>query len=201
MAAGLGPAPPRPPGGDRGVLHPAARPGRHLRPGLRPPGRPRGGPAERHGRADRGRPAPARRPRRTGSGPTTSAGTSSCGRCTGRGSRSWSGSWPASAPSSSARPSGWRPASWAASSTRCCRACMDLVLSFPFLLAAIALVSVVGPSLTVIIVVIALFSLGRRRPDRARAGHVHQGEGVHRGGPLGRGQQTCGSCSSRCCPT
>ena len=35
---------------------------------------------------------------------------------------------------------------------------MDLVLSFPFLLAAIALVSVVGPSLTVIIVVIALFS-------------------------------------------
>jgi peptide/nickel transport system ATP-binding protein len=35
---------------------------------------------------------------------------------------------------------------------------MDLVLSFPFLLAAIALVSVVGPSLGVIIVVIALFS-------------------------------------------
>jgi peptide/nickel transport system permease protein len=35
---------------------------------------------------------------------------------------------------------------------------MDLVLSFPFLLAAIALVSVVGPSLTVIIVVIAFFS-------------------------------------------
>jgi peptide/nickel transport system ATP-binding protein len=35
---------------------------------------------------------------------------------------------------------------------------MDLILSFPFLLAAIALVSVVGPSLTVIIVVIALFS-------------------------------------------
>jgi len=35
---------------------------------------------------------------------------------------------------------------------------MDLVLSFPFLLAAIALVSVVGPSLTVIIVVITLFS-------------------------------------------
>jgi peptide/nickel transport system ATP-binding protein len=35
---------------------------------------------------------------------------------------------------------------------------MDLVLSFPFLLAAIALVSVVGPSLAVIIVVIALFS-------------------------------------------
>jgi len=35
---------------------------------------------------------------------------------------------------------------------------MDLVLSFPFLLAAIALVSVVGPSLLVIIVVIALFS-------------------------------------------
>jgi peptide/nickel transport system ATP-binding protein len=35
---------------------------------------------------------------------------------------------------------------------------MDLVLSFPFLLAAIALVSVVGPSLTVIIVVIAAFS-------------------------------------------
>lgn len=35
---------------------------------------------------------------------------------------------------------------------------MDLVLSFPFLLAAIALVSVVGPSLSVIIVVIAFFS-------------------------------------------
>jgi peptide/nickel transport system ATP-binding protein len=35
---------------------------------------------------------------------------------------------------------------------------MDLILSFPFLLAAIALVSVVGPSLTVIIVVIAAFS-------------------------------------------
>jgi peptide/nickel transport system ATP-binding protein len=35
---------------------------------------------------------------------------------------------------------------------------MDLILSFPFLLAAIALVSVVGPSLTIIIVVIALFS-------------------------------------------
>ena len=35
---------------------------------------------------------------------------------------------------------------------------MDLILSFPFLLAAIALVSVVGPSLTVIIVVIAFFS-------------------------------------------
>jgi oligopeptide/dipeptide ABC transporter ATP-binding protein len=35
---------------------------------------------------------------------------------------------------------------------------MDLVLSFPFLLAAIALVSVAGPSLTIIIVVIALFS-------------------------------------------
>jgi peptide/nickel transport system permease protein len=35
---------------------------------------------------------------------------------------------------------------------------MDFILSFPFLLAAIALVSVVGPSLTVIIVVIAFFS-------------------------------------------
>jgi peptide/nickel transport system permease protein len=35
---------------------------------------------------------------------------------------------------------------------------MDLVLSFPFLLAAIALVSVVGPSLSVIIIVIAFFS-------------------------------------------
>ena len=35
---------------------------------------------------------------------------------------------------------------------------MDLVLSFPFLLAGIALVSVAGPSLTVIIAVIALFS-------------------------------------------
>jgi peptide/nickel transport system permease protein len=35
---------------------------------------------------------------------------------------------------------------------------MDLVLSFPFLLAAIALVSVTGPSMTVIIVVIAFFS-------------------------------------------
>lgn len=35
---------------------------------------------------------------------------------------------------------------------------MDLVLSFPFLLAAIALVSVVGPSLLVIIIVIAFFS-------------------------------------------
>ena len=35
---------------------------------------------------------------------------------------------------------------------------MDLILSFPFLLAAIALVSVVGPSLLIIIVVIALFS-------------------------------------------
>ena len=35
---------------------------------------------------------------------------------------------------------------------------MDLILSFPFLLAAIALVAVVGPSLTVIIVVIAFFS-------------------------------------------
>jgi peptide/nickel transport system permease protein len=35
---------------------------------------------------------------------------------------------------------------------------MDLILSFPFLLAAIALVSVVGPSLLIIIVVIAFFS-------------------------------------------
>jgi peptide/nickel transport system permease protein len=35
---------------------------------------------------------------------------------------------------------------------------MDLILSFPFLLAAIALVAVVGPSLTVIIGVIAFFS-------------------------------------------
>ncbi len=35
---------------------------------------------------------------------------------------------------------------------------MDLILSFPFLLAAIALVAVVGPSLTIIIVVIAFFS-------------------------------------------
>jgi peptide/nickel transport system permease protein len=35
---------------------------------------------------------------------------------------------------------------------------MDLVLSFPFVLAAIALVSVVGPSLSVIIIVIAFFS-------------------------------------------
>jgi oligopeptide/dipeptide ABC transporter ATP-binding protein len=35
---------------------------------------------------------------------------------------------------------------------------MDLILSFPFLLAAIALVSVVGPSLTIIILVIAFFS-------------------------------------------
>jgi peptide/nickel transport system ATP-binding protein len=35
---------------------------------------------------------------------------------------------------------------------------MDFILSFPFLLAAIALVSVVGPSLTIIIVVIAFFS-------------------------------------------
>lgn len=35
---------------------------------------------------------------------------------------------------------------------------MDVILSFPFLLAAIALVSVVGPSLTITIVVIAFFS-------------------------------------------
>ncbi len=35
---------------------------------------------------------------------------------------------------------------------------MDVILSFPFLLAAIALVSVVGPGLTVTIVVIAFFS-------------------------------------------
>src|SRR5262249_27346537 len=38
---------------------------------------------------------------------------------------------------------------------------MDFILSFPFLLAAIALVSVGGPSLGIIIVVIAVFSWGR----------------------------------------
>jgi peptide/nickel transport system permease protein len=62
---------------------------------------------------------------------------------------------------------------------------MDFILSFPFLLAAIALVSVVGPSLTVIIVVIAFFSWAAVGQLVARACDVHQGKGVHRGGTRG----------------
>ncbi len=39
---------------------------------------------------------------------------------------------------------------------------VDIVLSMPFLLVAIALVSITGPSLTVTIVVIGFVQLGRR---------------------------------------
>ena len=87
VAAGLGPAAPRPGGGDRGRVHPAADPAGHLRPGDRSPGRARRGPAERHRRADRRRAAPAAQLRRTGSAPTTWAGTCSSGPSTGPGSR------------------------------------------------------------------------------------------------------------------
>ena len=45
---------------------------------------------------------------------------------------------------------------------------MDIVLSIPFLMFALALVAVVGPSLVISIVVIAFFSLGR--PWRASYG-------------------------------
>ena len=58
VAAGLGPAPSRPGGGDLGRVHPAAHPAGHLRPGDRAPGRARRGPAERHRRADPRRAAP-----------------------------------------------------------------------------------------------------------------------------------------------
>ncbi|HEY3006769.1 MAG TPA: ABC transporter permease [Micromonosporaceae bacterium] len=77
---------------------------------------------------------------------------------------------------------------------------MDVVLSFPFLLFAVALVSVVGPSLTVSILVIAFFSwppsvassAGRR--SRSGSGSTWR--------PRGRwARATCASCSWTCCRT
>ena len=54
---------------------------------------------------------------------------------------------------------------------------IDVVLSVPFLLVAIALVSVTGPSLTVTIAGDRLLQLGVGGPHRARAGAVDHGSG------------------------
>ena len=84
----------------------------------------------------------------------------------------------------------------AGSSTRSWRALMDVVLSFPFLLFAIALVSIVGPSLTVAIVVIVFFSWASVGAHRPRPDAVDQGDAStsRRRGRSARA--TCGSCSS-----
>ena len=107
---------------------------------------------------------PRRRARRSGSGPTTWGATSWCGSRTGRGSRWPLGSRPPLSRSSSVRSPGWYPGTSAEWSTRSSPSIMDKLLAFPFLLFAIALVAVVGPSLTVVIGVIGFFgwaSVGR----------------------------------------
>ena len=62
---------------------------------------------------------------------------------------------------------------------------MDVILSFPFLLFAIALVSVVGPSLDDLVPVIAFFTWARWQGG-ARPGAVDAGARVRRGGALAR---------------
>ena len=78
---------------------------------------------------------------------------------------------------------------------------MDWLLAIPFLLLAISLVSVIGPGLTVLLIVHRVPRLGLRRPDHPRPGAVDPGEGVRRGGPVARRRARGGSCSSTSCPT
>ena len=79
---------------------------------------------------------------------------------------------------------------------------IDRVLAFPYLVLALALVRrASGRACPIVIGVIAFFSWAAHRPGRARPDAVHQGEGVHRGGPLDRRELRCGSCSSTSCPT
>ena len=65
---------------------------------------------------------------------------------------------------------------------------IDLVLSLPYLLFAISLVSISHPGLTIVDHRHRPLRLGRGGPDRARPGAVDPGEGVRRGGPLARGR-------------
>ena len=93
----------------------------------------------------------------SGSGPTSSVATCSCVSPTARGSRCSSARLDVAAVGS-ARWSVSRPGTSAGGSTRSCRGSSTPTLSLPFLLFAIALVSLVGPGLTVTVVVIVLFS-------------------------------------------
>ena len=78
---------------------------------------------------------------------------------------------------------------------------VDVVLSVPFLLVAIALVSVTGPSLTITVLVIGFFSWASvARIVRGQVLSITRAR-VRRGGPVARAPATSGSCSSTCCPT
>ena len=70
---------------------------------------------------------------------------------------------------------------------------MDVVLAFPFLLFAIALVSIVGPGLGVAIVVIAFFP-GRRSPASCAARCSPSGSGSTSRRRARSARATCGSC-------
>ena len=62
----------------------------------------------------------------------------------------------------------------------------DSVLAFPYVVLAIALAAVFGPSLTIIIGDDHVLLLGGHRAYRARPDPVDQGAGVHRGGSIDR---------------
>ena len=86
------------------------------------------------------------------------------------------------------------------SSTPSWPALMDVVLSFPFLLAAIALASVFSPSEFLEIVVISFFSFASvGRIVRGQTLAIREREYVEAARSLGAA--TCGSCSSTCCRT
>ena len=78
---------------------------------------------------------------------------------------------------------------------------MDVVLSFPFLLFAIALVSIVGPGLSISVVVITFFSwAGIGRVVRGQTLSLREKEFVEAARSTGAGQR-CASSWSRSCPT
>ena len=77
----------------------------------------------------------------------------------------------------------------------------DIQLAFPFILLAIAVIGVLGPSLKTIIIVIGVSSLGGLRADRARRGADAARARVRAGRPARSAAGTAGCCCATSCPT
>ena len=77
----------------------------------------------------------------------------------------------------------------------------DIQLAFPFILLAITIAGVLGPSLRNVILILGRRRLGRLRAARARPGAQPAREGVRRGGRRARRPGTRASSPATCCRT
>ena len=115
--------------------------------------------------------------RSTSSAPTATSGTCSAASCTAPGRRCRSASPPSASRSSSARSSARSPATSAAGSDNVLMRVMDVILAFPSLLLAIAIVIVARHrAYTNALLPSAIVVDADLCPDRARVGHLGQGE-------------------------